>query len=108
MLLLKHHFQKTAISVPERKYAKMSKIPCVLQTSPRISGRLWDFDGNQVKRFSEGGVSSVEVDPQGKILEVKVKDGEKIIGAQFNSDNQAVLWTEKGNIYKLNFGQNRY
>jgi len=37
-----------------------------------------------------------------------VKGGEKIIGAQFNSDNQAVLWTEKGNIYKLNFGQNRY
>jgi len=86
----------------------MTRLPCVLQTSPRVSGRLWGWDGNQAKRFSEGGVSTVEVDPQGKILEVKVKGGEKIIEAQFNSENQAVLWTEKGNIYKLNFGQNMY
>ena len=86
----------------------MGPFSCTLETSPRISGRLWFFDGNQAKRFSEGGVASVEVGRQGKVLDVGVKGGEKIIGAQFNFENRAVLWTEKGNIYKLNFGQNKY
>jgi len=80
----------------------------VLETSPRVSGRLWRFDGTQAKRFKASGVSSVEVASQGKILEVSVKSGERIIGAEFNSENQVALWTEKGNIYKLDFGKNSY
>jgi len=86
----------------------MGRQSCVLETSPRISGRLWGFDGNQTKSFNEVGVSSVEAGEQGKILEVNVRGGERVVGAEFNSENQAVLWTEKGNIYKLIFGQNRY
>jgi len=81
---------------------------CVLNTSPRISGRLWNLDGSDTKRFRERGVSSVPVFDQGKILEVSVRSGERIVGADFSTENQAALWTEKGNIYKLNFGQNGY
>jgi len=86
----------------------MGRHVCLLETSPRISGRLWSFDGSETKRFSVHGVSSVEVSDQGKILEVSVKSGERIVGAEFNSENHAVLWTEKGNIYKLSFGNNSY
>jgi len=86
----------------------MGRHVCTLDTNPRVSGRLWTFDGTETKRFSVNGVASVEVSDQGKILEVCVKSGERIIGAEFNSENHAALWTEKGNIYKLNFGQNSY
>ena len=83
-------------------------VGCVLETRPRVSGRLWDLNTGHVKSLKQNGLDCIEQGNQGKILDIKVKDTERIIGGCFNQRNEAVLWTEKGSIYKLDLGNNKY
>ena len=44
----------------------------------------------------------------GKLLELRVSSGEKIVGAELSCENKAAVWTEKGNIFILTVKANHY
>ena len=81
---------------------------CLLDLRPRVSGQLWSFSPDQERTFKQSGVGGVKVDRDSKLLELRVHSGEKIVGAEFSSQNKVALWTERGNIFILTLKSNHY
>ena len=72
---------------------------CVLATGPKASGKLWtDKESNSAQKLSE----------QSKILGLVLADGEKVEGVHFMQNKAFLLWTESGNIYRVDLGENKY
>ena len=72
---------------------------CVLATGPKASGKLWtDTESKSSQKLSE----------QSKILGLVLADGEKVEGVHFMQNKAFLLWTESGNIYRVDLGENKY
>ena len=73
---------------------------CMLATGSKASGELWTG--------KESSFAEVQGGENGKILGLVLADGEKVVGVNFSKDKVLLLWTESGNIYKVDLVGNKY
>ena len=108
----------------------MAKFSCVLETRSRVSGCLWANLGEaevihyhcsqltfklvlmsllQAKVFAERSVGGLAdgLPPGSALLQLEAAAGDRIEGADIGEDNTAVVWTQRGYIYTLDFAANR-
>ena len=73
------------------------RITCMLDTCPYASGKLFTVIEQNKQAFSYKD-----------FLDIKVNGNETIVGADFDSIETAIIWTDNGRIYHLNFLANSY